>query len=336
MMQSALSRPLLALALLPTIGHADALGIPKEDGFSGFVFVGAAYSQVDSNTLVGPNKGDSRRIDSLNDMASSDGSSLSLNLDLRYTFAETRTQLYLGNLIQDALRLDFTQQLGVRHEFGDQGIGSIAYVFSGIPTKLWQDPYLTGDRRHTTDRNSNGVRLGWDSIAGSAFDASYTYRKIELDDEHSGDSLTSLTPAQRASLDRNGNSQAIDLAYNWRLGQGRVLRPSLTYNRKDADGAAMDYHSLTGQLSYSLMTPNYSLISNLFAGTLRFDEANPVFNRKADADEYGLNINFIWHRLAGVDQLNGALSATYGKSDADVHFFDSELSQFSAGLLYHF
>lgn len=110
----------------------------------------------------------------------------------------------------------------------------------------------------------------------------------------------------------------------------------MTYSIKDADGDAMDFSRLTGQLSYSLMTPDYSLISNLFAGTVRFDEANPVFNRKADADEYGLNVNFIWYRLVGIDKLNGTLSATYGKSDADVHFFDSELSQFSAGLLYHF
>ncbi|WP_409420912.1 DUF2860 family protein [Pseudaeromonas sp. ZJS20] len=336
MMQFPLSRALLALALLPAIGHAEVLGIPKEDGFSGFLLMGAAYNKVDSNILVGPDKSASRRINSLSDMASSDGTRLNLNADLRYTFAAARTQIYLGNLIQDALRLDFSQQLGIRREFGDQGIGSIAYVFSGIPTEQWQDPYLTGDKRHATDRNSRGVRLGWDGIAGSAFDASYTFRNIQLDDERSGDSISSLTPAQRASLDRNGSSQALDLAYNWRLGQGRMLRPSLTYSRKDADGAAMDYDRLTGQLSYSLMTPQYSLISNLFVGTLRYDEANPVFNRKADADEYGLNVNFLWHRLAGIDKLNGTLTATYGKSDADVHFFDSELSQLSAGVLYNF
>ncbi|GAA4498600.1 DUF2860 family protein [Pseudaeromonas paramecii] len=331
-----LSRSLLALALLPVIGQAEVLGIPKEDGFSGFVFAGAAYNNVDSNILVGPSKNDSRRIGSLSDMASSDGTDLSLNFDLRYTFADARTQIYLGNLIQDAMRLDFSQQLGVRHEFGDQGIGSLAYVFSGIPTKVWQDPYRTGSDRSTTDRTSRGVRLGWDGIAGSAFDASYTYRKIELDDERSGQSISSLSPAERASLNRNGSSQAVDLAYNWLLSPGRVLRPSLTYSVKDADGDAMDYSRLTGQLSYSVRTPQYSLISNLFAGTLRYDEANPVFDRKADATEYGLNVNFIWHRLAGIDKLNGTLMATYGKSDADVHFFDSELSQLSAGVLYNF
>lgn len=336
MISPTLSRSLVALALWPALSQAEVLGIPKQDGFSGFVSAGAAYNQLDSNTLVGSDKDASRRINSWNDMASTDGTDLSLNFDLRYTFADARTQIYLGNLIHDALRLDFSQQLGVRRQFGDQGIGSIAYVFSGFSTELWQDPYRTGSDRSTTDRSSKGIRLGWDGIAGSGFDASYTFRNIALDEERSGQSVSDLTAAQRASLDRNGSSQSLDLGYNWALGRGQLLRPGLTYSVKDADGDAMDYTRLTGQLTHSLRTPQYSLISNLFAGTLRYDQANPVFDRKADANEYGVNVNFFWHRLAGVAQLSGILSATYGKSDSDIDFFDSELSQVSAGVLYSF
>nr|MBP8218916.1 DUF2860 family protein [Aeromonas sp.] len=51
---------------------------------------------------------------------------------------------------------------------------------------------------------------------------------------------------------------------------------------------------------------------------------------------WALNATFMWHQLLDVDQLSGLVSASYGESDANVGFFDTDLSQVSAGLLYRF
>ena len=106
--------------------------IPKESGFSGYGALSGSYSKVNSNTLVGAEEEESRYIGSFNDQASSSGYSIAPDIDLRYTMAGSRTQLYLGTLIQDAVMLDFTQQFGVRKEFGDKGIGSIAHAIRDI------------------------------------------------------------------------------------------------------------------------------------------------------------------------------------------------------------
>lgn len=331
--QSALT---LLFTLLGVSAHAEINPIPKQSGFSGFGQLGATYSEVNSNILVGSQKDESQRIDSLDSQASSSGSRITPNLDLRYTFAESRTQLFLGNVIQDALMLDFTQQFGVRQEMGNKGIGSVAYVFSGIPGEVWRDPYQTGSDRDDTDRTSSGLRLGWDGIWGSPVSATYTYRSIEIDKEHSGESITWLTDAERAELDRNGDSHELGLTYNWRLENGSQLTPGLTYRRYAADGEAASYDRFGGQLTYALLQRKYSLITNMLVNRVEYDGVNPVFGRTVEADEWALNATFMWHQLLDVDQLSGLVSASYGESDANVGFFDTDLSQVSAGLLYRF
>lgn len=331
--QSALT---LLFTLLGVSAHAEINPIPKQSGFSGFGQLGATYSEVNSNILVGSQKDESQRIDSLDSQASSSGSRITPNLDLRYTFAESRTQLFLGSVIQDALMLDFTQQFGVRQEMGNKGIGSVAYVFSGIPGEVWRDPYQTGSDRDDTDRTSSGLRLGWDGIWGSPVSATYTYRSIEIDKEHSGESITWLTDAERAELDRNGDSHELGLTYNWRLENGAQLTPGLTYRRYVADGEAASYDRFGGQLTYALLQRKYSLITNMLVNRVEYDGVNPVFGRTVEADEWALNATFMWHQLLDVDQLSGLVSASYGESDANVGFFDTDLSQVSAGLLYRF
>lgn len=336
MNRSSRSALTILLTLAGVSAHAEINPIPKESGFSGFGQLGATYSEVNSNTLIGPERSESQRLDSLNSQASSSGGRITPNLDMRYTFAESRTQLFLGSVIQDALMLDFTQQFGVRREMGDKGIGSVAYVFSGIAGEVWQDPYQTGSDRQDTDRSTSGVRLGWDGIWGSPFSATYTYRNIEIDDEHSGDSISWLTNAERAELDRNGKSQDLNLSYNWRLENGSQLIPGLNYTRYEADGEAASFNRFGGQLTYSMLTRKFSLITNMLMNRVEYDGVNPVFGQTVDANEWGLNATFMWHQLMGVDKLSALVSASYGKSDANVDFFDTDLSSISTGLLYRF
>ncbi len=187
----------ILLTLAGVSAHAEINPIPKQSGFSGFGQLGASYSEVNSNILIGPEKSESQRLGSLNSQASSSGSRITPNLDMRYTFAESRTQLFLGSVIQDALMLDFTQQFGVRREMGDKGIGSVAYVFSGIAGEVWQDPYQTGSDRQDTDRSSSGVRMGWDGI-GDHYRANWRCIARWID-ECGGDELR----AERSRITKN-------------------------------------------------------------------------------------------------------------------------------------
>ncbi len=324
--------PLLGLGLLAAnSAYADLGAIPKQSGWSGFLLGGINVIDYQSNFYSGND--DHSTIAGLDGPQSSSTVAPLLNADIRYTFADTRTQLFLGNLIQDAIRFDFTQQLGLRQELGDKGIVGGSLVFSAMPTEQWSDPYAVGVARSSTDINSTGARASWDKIWGSNFNASLTTRNIDVDEERSGSQYGAETAAK---LDRNGKIHALELSYQWRFAPGQVLEPALIYRDADLDGSAQRYKQSGIQLTYAKRGPQWSLVNNLYLGQSNYDEANPLFGQYADADEFAANVIFFWHNLFGVSALSATASAAYAKSSSDISFYDSQATRFSTGLLYNF
>ncbi|MCP3869355.1 MAG: DUF2860 domain-containing protein, partial [Gammaproteobacteria bacterium] len=181
--------------------------IPKESGFSGFIRPGVGAMRYKTNMVASFLGYDLSKEtnDSLSDSPDAESTGIALvPFSLQYTFASTRTQLFLGTDLTDLIRFDYTQQVGIKQGIGKLGILQGGFLFSGIPAKVWKDPYLVGQDRDDTKRKSNGGRLTWDRILGSKLQLRYTYRKIDIDSEKSGDSIPSLTDSGRDRLDRNG------------------------------------------------------------------------------------------------------------------------------------
>lgn len=134
--------------------HTPIWEIPKQSGWSGFLLGGVNAVSYKSNFYAGDDS--NSRINDLGSPDSESGLTPLINADIRYTFADTRTQVFLGNLIQDAIRFDFTQQLGLRQEMGDKGIVATSLVFNAMPVELWSDPFATNVDRSSTDVKSKG------------------------------------------------------------------------------------------------------------------------------------------------------------------------------------
>ncbi|MGY3884315.1 DUF2860 family protein [Aeromonas aquatica] len=327
---------LLSLGLLvATTAHADLGAIPTQSGWSGFLLGGVTASSHESNFYAG---GDSNsRIDNLGSPSSESAFSPLINADIRYTFADTRTQVFLGNLIQDALRFDFTQQLGIRQAMGDKGIVAGSVVFNVMPVELWSDPFATGVDRSSTDAKSKGVRFAWDKIWGSNFNGSITSREVDLDEERSGQQYDLAHGTHYAPmLDRNGKVNNMELSYQWHFGDGQVLEPAILYKQAKLDGSAESFKNTGLQLTYAKRGPQWSIVSNAYMGKRDYDEANPLFGQRADAKEFALTGTFFWHRLLGVKDLTGVITAAYSQADSDIAFYDNQTSVFSTGLLYNF
>ncbi|MBV7597324.1 DUF2860 domain-containing protein [Aeromonas encheleia] len=327
---------LLSLSLLvANAAHADLGAIPTQSGWSGFLLGGVSAISHESNFYAG---GDSNgHIDGLGSPASESELAPLINADIRYTFADTRTQVFLGNLIQDALRFDFTQQLGIRQEMGDKGIVAGSVVFNAMPVELWSDPFAVGVERSTTDAKSKGVRFAWDKIWGSNFNGSLTSREMELDEERSGQQYDQRNGTHYAPmLDRNGKIHDMELSYQWHFGGGQLLEPAILYKQADLDGSAESFKNLGMQLTYAKRGPQWSVVGNAYAGKREYDEANPLFGQRADAREFVLAGTFFWHNLMGVRDLSATVTAAYNQADSDIAFYDTQTSILSAGLLYNF
>ena len=334
----------LAITLLFGANLATALDpIPKESGFSGFIRPGVGYLNFKSNmvaSFLGFDLSDETN-DSLDDSPDSQSTGIvTAPFSLAYTFASTRTQVFLGTDLTDLIRFDYAQQFGVKQEIGKFGILQGGILFSGTPAKVWKDPYLVGQDRIDTKRNSNGGRLAWDRIFGSHLQLQYTYRKIDIGSEKSGDSIPSLTSSERDRLDRNGDRHIGEVVYRFRFAKKHTLNPAFIYAYDDRDGGAMKNDAYNFQLTYGYKGDTFTFTGNAFIGWADYDDRNPIFDKKQDDDSYGIQGTLYyknpWNwRLFGSNPMNFYVGAAFAKTDSNIDFYDQEATMVSGGVFFN-
>lgn len=312
--------------------------LPKESGWHGYISPNLSALSFRDNLVAGAGSLDigSKRIESLSDKPDKESTgALSLAGEVGYAFAEPGVYLFLGNRLEDFLRLDNSSALGARMDLDRLGILEASALFSSVPTEVWADPFLTGADREETDRTSSGARLGLARIFGTRLEAQVTVRKVELDDERSGESLD-LSATERALLARDGDAARLEILYTWVLNDRHVLIPSVDVGTYDADGDANSRDGAGVQLTHAYRQGRYRLVSNLALRQTSFDEANPVFDRKQDEDEVVLSTTGFYAGLFNLPRLSGMASLLYAKRDSRITFFDSEATVASLGVLYTF
>jgi hypothetical protein len=313
--------------------------MPSENGFSGFVILGAGNMKVKSNTIVGNDL-----IEVENSTIQSVFSSPNTNDDTHgiftgevvYTFANAQTQVYLGSRLEDLLTFDLSQQLGVRKRFDSAGLVSAAVLFSGIPSEVWSDPYLEGVPRSETDRESRGFRLEWGEVLGTALTVQYTRREVDIDKERSGQFLISegrLTPTEALLLRRDGDDDTLKVNYTIAPNPRHILRPEFGFRRRDRDGDAITSDAFWGQLAYSYVQDQYTLVLTAEAGSIEYDENNPVYGKAMDADWVAFGAAFFYHLTP---RWSLVAVGNYADEDSDVDFHDQELQSIIVGVRYRF
>jgi hypothetical protein len=341
----ALVRKTLLVVLL--IGFASSAygqpleAIPQESGFSGFVNAGGALWRVEDNMVkkVGFFEISDDNINSIDDKPKSEYAVTPiLTMNLRYTFASTRTQLFLGNQLEDLLRFDVATLIGLRQELVDQSVIGVSYVFSPVVTKVYKDPYDTDGSRNDTDRTVNGVRLSYEKILGSAFNFQYTYRNIDIDDEESGSAL-GLPSSQRNKLDRNGDQHDLEVLYRYVFQDGgtqHTLIPSFKYSRLDLDGDAMANNNFMFRLNYRYDVEKFAFVVNGYYGYADYDKKNPIYDKTRNDDRYGFGLIGFYKRIFGVEGLALTANALINRQDSNIDFYDSEIDLYFLSFLYVF
>jgi hypothetical protein len=330
MNKKALPVAVLAIFLLAGANAALALDpISQQSGFSGFVQPGVGYLSIESNTVakVLSFELSDKRIDSLDDEPDSESTVIfSIPFKLAYTFASTRTEVFLGTDVGDLLSFDTAQQLGVKQGLGGLGVLQAGLLFSNN-VRVWEDPFLTGQNRDDTGRLNAGGQVVWDKIFGSNFELEYSLRKVDIDNEKSGESLP-LTSAQRDRLDRNGVIHRAGLGYRFKFGQ-HILIPQANFFSEDLDGEAMANTGADLQLSYIYDGDPITLALNGYYGQAEFDKSNPVFGETRDDDRYGASATVYYKNpwgwsLFGSEPMRFFVTGAYFAVDSNIDFYNQE------------
>ena len=318
--------------------------IPKESGVGGSVIAGVTGAKFSSNMIAGPD-GDlgTKTVTSLNGEPDSETNvSPTFSGEINYTFADSRTQVFLGTSLEDLVRYDLAFQLGVRQELKDKGIVYGAFLFSAIPTEVYADPYVTNTARPETDRDSAGARLGWQDILGSNFGVEISHREIELDDENSGDDLVSqslITAQEQRLLSREGDHNSIKFSYKMKVADGHLLVPELNFHDFDLDGGAMARSRYGVNLAHFWTTPKFSLITTIFYSHAEHDELNPVYSNvtsEEEVDSIGASIVGTYNNIFDVENLSAVASVAAGEADSTIDFYDADIVTGTVGVLYRF
>jgi len=329
----------LAVALaLPAAAAIEP--VPNAVGWRGFVILGVGHTDLRSNLVAGNRMIDvgSPVSESIAARPSSDDTFHPVVTgELNYTFVNG-WQAFLGTSLEDAITMDPVSQLGVRRNLGDAGTIQGGFLFSGISTITWKDPYAEDTQRKETDRDSTGVRLQWDRIMGTAFELTLSYRDISHDTELSGQGVTSVAcdAVCQAMLRRDGDQYSADVSYLYRLGSGRnhLLRPLVRYAIADREGDAVAGDSYWLQLSYVYLDPAFTVTSNIAYGQLTRDERHPLFGVKTDADRFGVDATLLYRIPDTNGRWQAVASVQWGEEDSEVRFHDNRILMLSVGAMY--
>jgi hypothetical protein len=235
-----------------------------------------------------------------------------------------------------------SQQIGVKQGIGNFGILQGGFLFSGMPAKVWKDPYLTGEDRDDTKRKSTGARLTWDRIFGSGFQVQYTYRKVDIDSEKSGESLVGdgvIISSERQLLERDSDRSTVDIAYRFNFAKHHTLAPAFIYTHDDRDGKAMKNDAYDVQLTYAYLNRNnpFSFTGNAYIGQAEYDKDNPIYDKEQEDDRYGVQGTLYWQNpwgwsLLGSNPMNFFIGGAYAKTDANIDFYDQEAIMGNVGV----
>lgn len=323
-----------ALALSITSGAAFALGpMPEQTGFSGSFGLGAAGGSVESNFLaeiwgIELSSEDIYQYDSPNDTTIIIPS---FKLALNYVFSNKKTMVHLGNETENALDFSVNTALGIRHEFDSLGSIQLDALLPTPGVEVYEDPYLLGEDRDGTERDSAGGQITWDQMFGTGLELIASTREIDIDDERSGDSL-GLDSVQKDLLDREGDVVRAELGYMFG-GADLKVRPHAAYIDRDLDGDAMAQDGYELGLTLLYHGNGYTWLNRFAYQDLDGDEEHPIFIGEVnDADVYSFASEISIPEPFGWEKWFTTIGVVWGENQADIDFNDSDVAMFSARL----
>ena len=308
-------------------------GLAPSEGFSGNFSVLAGFYSDSSNLSTEQN---SNQTNNVTEGDSENQGLLGFLGTVQYTFGESLThQVYAGTTREDIATGTIAFEIGYRHQFS----GGTILDFSVLPTlisgKAWSDPYAVGVNRSETDVKGNVGRLQLTNIGGTGFRTDFAIGESDVDDELSG--TQSLSVEDAALLDRERSYVYAKVGYPFILpNQAGVFVPSMVYFNSDAEGGALSFDSYGLELNYAKRIGRHGFVVTLDANDRQYDEANPIYGKAREENEYGAFLAYEFGGLMGYEDWSFITLLGLRSIDSNIDFYNSEQVLASVGVDYKF
>ncbi|CAK3525267.1 DUF2860 domain-containing protein [Vibrio crassostreae] len=308
-------------------------GLAPNEGFSGNFSVLAGFYSDSSNLST---EQDSNQATNIEEGNSEKQGLLGFLGTVQYTFGESLThQVYAGTTREDIATGTIAFEIGYRHQL----LGGTILDFSVLPTlisgKAWSDPYAVGVNRNETDVKGNVGRLQLTNIGGTAFQTDFAIGESDVDDELSG--TQSLSAQDAALLDRERTYVYAKAGYRFILpNQTGLLVPSMVYFNSDAEGGALSFDSYGIELNYAKRIGRHGFVVTLDASDRQYDEANPIYGKTREENEYGAFLAYEFGGFMGYEDWSFITLLGLRTIDSNIDFYNSEQVLASVGVDYKF
>ena len=332
----------LLFALLLSVVTQAQINIPQTSGFKGYAILLPGYINAQTNQIAegapafGPTSNE--QITSIfNSPASVGAPAMAVGGEINYTWAKSRTQVFLGNRLEDLLRLDVVFGAGLRQELKDSSIIAISGLFTPTILKAWSDPYIEGVDREKTSLNFPGFRVRWGRMFKTELELTATVRFYSFGEELSGEWLVSqsrLLQQDMSELDRNGIVYRIQGLYILKFGKHQIL-PAFRYSIDNHNGPAVANSGYLAKVTYLYLTRRFILDINAGFAQTKANAVNPIYDQTMQANKILLGASaFIPIKKFKSSLLNIIIFSEYYREDANIDFYDSGLGMIGLGLVW--
>ena len=194
--------------------------------------------------------------------------------------------------------------------------------------EAWENPYLVGERRSSTDSPKYGLHLAWREIGGTGLSLHGVYLRDEVDNDRIGDLLPELA--------REGAIYALAAEYRMPLSEAFEIKTRASYLQGDYDGVSNSFtrYRIRVQASYRLGA--VTLKPEISYRHTSYDEIDPMFGITREEDAYGIDLTVQYQAPFGLQGWALLGMAGYGRGDNDIAFYETESLRVGSLLTYYF
>jgi hypothetical protein len=285
-----------------------AVSLAGEGGLGGEITIGGGYARERPSQLdVTEHNKSISRLDELPDTEY--GLEPFLSGELHFTLENLGTTLFLS-AENDAEGLTG----GVIQPLGDAGQISVAALYG--EEEVWKDPYLTGVKRHKSDKLIYGITLSYEEIFGTGAFISSAAQVVDVDEDEIGE--------REESLRRDGYRSCVETGYSLALNSHSSLTPSVGIESNSIKGDANANDGASFGLTYQGSLGPWSLEAGASIGHSEYRKTHPVFAKKRRASAYDLSAKITYAAPFGWSPVSLYTLAAYHRVEENITFFDSE------------
>lgn len=244
--------------------------------------------------------------------------------DLRYSFPETRTQLFLGTPIEGS---NIALSLGVIQPVPKLGIVTLS-VAPSFGMTLWENPYQEDVNREKTPVKMMTTNLKLDKIGFTPFSFYYAHRSVDVENDVIGEI--------NSDLKRDGELHYLELTCDIGLTKTSLVTPGLTHERGVYEGKSNSYINSGVKVSYKQQGQRLMFMIETSADRSRFQKEHPVYQKTREDNRANLFALLRINRLFNVEALHANLIGGGGNVDSSIDFFDSTDTYLATTIGYSF